>query len=141
MIGAIMARRAIGKQFTAFNNHDLATFMENLSDDCTFVYPGNITPSGTYQGKPAIEGWFQRMFERFPTIEFTVRDICLRNAFDFVGNNVIAVHWDLHVISREGVEARNIGVTIITVRCKKAVHLRDMLFDQDGNWRRCWGAA
>jgi ketosteroid isomerase-like protein len=141
MIGAIMARRAIRSVFSALSGHDLTAFVSQLSDDCTFVYPGNITPSGTYQGKPAVEAWFRRFFEQYPTIEFNLRDICLRNAFDFVGNNVIAVHWDLHVVSREGVEARNIGVTIITVRRKKAVHLREMLFDQDGNWRRCWGAA
>ncbi len=140
MIGAIMARKAIRGQFTAINNHDLATFMLNIGDDCTFVYPGNLAVSGTYQGKPAIEGWFQRMFERFPTIEFTVRDICLRNAWDFLGNNVIAALWDVHVITRGGFEGRNIGVTTITSRRRKALHIREVLFAQDDNWRQCWGA-
>jgi ketosteroid isomerase-like protein len=92
MVGTLVAKRALAGAFAALNRHDLANFMAAWRDDGTFIYPGEVPESGTFQGKSAVEGWFRRFFEQFPTIQFDVQAVCVRNIFDFVGNNVAAVH-------------------------------------------------
>jgi ketosteroid isomerase-like protein len=51
MIGALVAKKALAHAFDALNRHDLPKFMSAWRDDGTFVYPGEIPESGTFQGK------------------------------------------------------------------------------------------
>lgn len=141
MVGALVAKRALAGAFEAMNRHDLPTFMSAWREDAVFLYPGEIPESGTFQGKPAIEGWFRRFFEQFPTIDFDVRDICVRNIFDMVGNNVVTVHWNLGLVNRSGREGRNSGVTVVTIERGKVVHIKDFIYDLGENFRRNWGAV
>jgi ketosteroid isomerase-like protein len=83
MIGALVARKALAGAFDALNRHELAEFMSAWRDDGVFVYPGDIPESGTFQGRNAVEGWFSRFFEQFPTIQFDIQDICVRNPSTF----------------------------------------------------------
>lgn len=87
MIGALVARKAIAGAIDALNRHDLKTFMSAWRDDGTFVYPGDIPESGTFQGEQAIERWFRNFFDQYPTIHFDIRDLGVRNLFDVLGNN------------------------------------------------------
>jgi ketosteroid isomerase-like protein len=141
MIGTILARRALAGAFAALNRRDLPKFMASWRDDGAFIYPGDIPESGTFQGKTAVEGWFRRFFEQFPTIEFDVRDICLRNQFDLLGTNTAAVQWHLRLVNRDGREGRNSGVTVIALEGGKVVHVKDYIFDLGDNFRRNWGAV
>ncbi len=141
MIGAILARKAAASAFDALNRRDLEKFMSAWRDDGVFVYPGDIPASGTFQGKAAVEGWFRRFFEQFPTIHFEVRDVCVRNLLDFLGTNVVAVRWDIHLVNRERREGQNSGVTVICVERGKAVLAQDFIFDLGENFRRNWSAA
>src|SRR4051812_8390522 len=121
MIGTIIARRAVARSFLALSNHDLAAFMKPWRDDGEFIYPGDIpSVSGVFKGKAAVEGWFAHFFEQFPSIRFDVRDVCMRNIFDFVGTNVVAVHWDVDQTNRDGFSSRSSGVTIIHLQWGKA---------------------
>jgi len=140
MIGALMAKKALAGAFAALNRHALVEFMSAWQDDGVFVYPGEIPESGRFEGRQAVEGWFRRFFEQFPTIEFEVHDICVRNLFDLVGTNVAAVHWDIRLVNREGREGRNSGVTVVTIRRGKVALVKDFIFDLGDNFRRNWSA-
>ncbi len=141
MIGTLMAKKAVAGAFDALNEHDLARFMSGWREDGVFIFPGEIPESGIFQGKSAVEAWFQRFFEQFPEIRFELEDICVRNSFDLVGNNVLAVHWTQRLTSQEGWTSENSGVTVITVRGGKVAVVRDFLFDTGSTFRRSWRVA
>ena len=141
MIGALLARKAIAGAFDALNRHDLAFFMSSWRDDGAFIYPGEIPASGTFTGRPAVEGWFRRFFEQFPGIRFELRDIAVRNLFDVTGTNVVAAHWDVELTNREGRVGGNAGVTVIDIERGKVVRAKDYIFDLGDNFRRNWSAA
>ena len=140
MIGALVAKKALADSFDALNRHDLPRFMAAWRDDGVFIYPGEIPESGTFQGKSAVEGWFRRFLEQFPTIQFDVRDICVRNIFDVAGNNVVAVHWNIQLTNREGRVGQNSGVTVVSIARGKVLLVKDFIFDLGGNFRRNWSA-
>ncbi len=141
MVGALVAKRALAGAFEAMNRHDLPTFMSAWREDGVFVYPGDVPESGTFNGKPAVEGWFRRFFAQFPTIDFRVKDICVRNIFDLIGNNVVAVHWDIGLVNRDGRQGQNSGVSIITIERGKVVRVKDYIHDLGENFRRNWSAV
>jgi ketosteroid isomerase-like protein len=140
MVGAVVARKALARAFDALNQHDLARFMAAWRDDGVFVYPGDIPESGVFEGRSAVEGWFRRFFQQFPTIQFDVRDICVRNLLDVVGTNVVAVHWNIRLINQEGREGQNSGVTVVSIERGKVVFVKDFIFDLGENFRLNWGA-
>jgi len=86
MIGVFLARRAIAGAYDAMNRHDLSTFMASWRDHGVFIYPGDIPESGTYEGRDAVEAWFDHFFEQFPEIRFELQDLCVRDIFDLAGN-------------------------------------------------------
>ena len=141
MIGALVAKRALAGAFDALNRHDLPRFMSAWRDDGVFTYPGAIPESGTFRGRSAVEGWFRRFFEQFPSIRFDVHDLCVCNLFDLVGSNVLAVHWTVHLTNREGRVGENSGVTVVSIARGKVVLVKDFIFDLGDNFRRNWSAA
>ena len=140
MIGAIVAKKAIANAFDALNRHDLTKFMPSWRDDGMFTYPGDIYASGTFEGKSAVEGWFKKFFEQFPKIQFDVKDICVQNIFSLGGTNVVAVHWNIQLTNREGRVGRNSGVTVISIKGGRVVHVKDFFFDLRENFKRNWSA-
>lgn len=140
MIGALVAKNAISNAFDALNQHDLTKFMSTWRDDGVFTYPGDIYASGTFQGKSAVEGWFKKFFEQFPKIQFDVQDICVRNILAFGGTNVVAVHWNIQLTNREGRVGQNSGVTVISIKGGRVVHVKDFIFDLGENVKRNWSA-
>lgn len=138
MIGTLIARRAVARSFLALNNHDLAEFMKGWRDDGEFIYPGQIPASGTYKGKAAVEGWFARFLAQFPSIQFDVQDVCMGRIFDFVGTNVVAVHWDVDLTNRDGFSSRSGGVTLIHLQRGKAVRSKDYIFDLGEKFLHNW---
>jgi ketosteroid isomerase-like protein len=140
MIGTLMAKRAIAGAFDALNRHDLEEFMSGWRDDAVFIFPGDIPESGTFEGKSAVEGWFRRFFEQFPEIRFEVKDICVRNSFDLVGNNVLTAQWTQRLTNREGRAGTNSGVTVVTIQGGKVIEVKDFYFDTGPEFHRDWGA-
>ena len=138
MIGVLVAKKALVDSFDALNRHDLPKFMAAWRDDGVFIYPGEIPESGTFQGKSAVEGWFRRFFDQFPTIQFDVQDICVRNIFDLAGNNVVVVHWNIQLTNREGRLGQNSGVTVVSIKRGKVFLVKDFIFDLGVNFRRNW---
>ncbi len=140
MIGALIAKSKLAGAFDALNRHDLPKFMLAWRDDATFVYPGDIPESGVFQGKNAVEGWFRRFFEQFPTIQFDVQDICVRNILDFRGSNVAAVHWNIHLKNQAGRVGNNSGVSLVSIKGGKVLYVKDFIFDLGENFRANWSA-
>jgi len=141
MIGAIIARRAIRDAFGALDRHDLSKFMSAWRDDCVFIYPGDIAESGSFEGKSAVENWFQNFFDQFPKLHFDIQDICVRNVFALSGTNVVSVHWNIQITNRNGREGQNSGVTVINVVGGKVSRVKDFIFDLGENFRLNWRAA
>jgi ketosteroid isomerase-like protein len=141
MIGALVARKAVAGAFEAMNRHDLPKFMSAWRDDGVFIYPGEISASGTFRGKSAVEGWFRKFFEQFPRIHFDVQDICVRNIFALTGTNVVAVHWNIHLTNREGRVGENSGVTVVTIKGGKVSLVKDFIFDLGENFKLNWSAV
>lgn len=139
MIGAWLAQRKTPQIYQAFNRHDLEAVLANFAEDVTFVFPGDVKASGVHAGKEAVRRWFERFFEQFPTLRFTVRRVTVANLFDLVGNNVIATRWDVQVVNRDGRQGQNSGVTVTALRGGKAVHIQDFIFDTGPAFRAAWG--
>ena len=95
MIGAFIAKKKVSSAFDALNWRDFSTFLSAWREDCAFIYPGDISVSGKMEGKASIEKWFQNFMDQFPKIKFTLKNICVENIFDFVGTNVVTVHWNV----------------------------------------------
>jgi len=141
MLGAIIAKAAVRKAFRALSSHDLAGFMSAWSDDGVFIYPGEIWSSGTFKGKPAVEGWFRKFFEQFPKIRFDVQHTCADNIFAMGGTNVIAAHWNIYITNRKGRVGQNSGISLITLKDGKVIQVQDFIFGLGENFRLNWGAA
>ena len=79
--------------------------------------------------------------DQFPKIDFTIKNICVENVFDFVGTNVVAAHWDVNLTNRDGKEIQNSGVTIIKVKFGKALLVVDYFADTGDTLKKAWGEA
>lgn len=139
MIGTILARKSVSETFQAFNRKDLAAFMAGWHQDGVFIYPGDIPESGTFKGKEAVTAWFRNMMDKFQTIEFTVKNVCVQHSFDLVGTNTLAVQWDLKLKNLSGRTGFNTGTSIIQVKRGKVVLVKDYIFDLGPNFRANWG--
>ena len=131
MIGAVMAKKMARSAFDTINRHDLAKSMTGWAEDGTWVFPGNTPISGETKGKKAIEAAFAKWMERFPKINFTVKEVFVSNIFALGATNNIAVEWDIVETDREGKEFHNSGVTTVKVKGGKVVALTDYIFDAE----------
>jgi ketosteroid isomerase-like protein len=142
MIGALLARRRVPAWFDAMSRHDLDALLKDYADDATLVYPGDVNGvSGTFTGKATLRAWYQRYFDQFPVIRNTLKNIAVSNIFDFMGNNVIAVQWETEVVNRDGLQVKNSGVSIVTARRGKAIHIRVYMSVTGDKFRAAWGVG
>jgi ketosteroid isomerase-like protein len=139
MIGALLIKRKVPAAFEATNRHDIEAVLENYSEDIILVYPGDASVSGTYHGKDEVRAFLHRWFEQFPSVCFKVKSVAVSNLFDMIGNNVVAIEYEVDVVNRDGLEFHNSGVTIATVRKGKAVHSQDYFSDTGEKLRAVWG--
>ncbi len=139
MIGALIAKSKVTSSYDLLNNRDIKNFLKNWHDDAAFVYPGNISAAGTFKGKEAIEEWFNKLLDQFPTFNITPKNVCIQNLFDFVGTNVVTVEWDEDNINKVGKKVTLAGVTVITLRFGKATHAKDYIFATDEKLKSAWG--
>ncbi len=51
MIGAVIAKKKMRSAFAYLNRRDLPAFLANVTEDSTYIVPGNISVSGTIKGK------------------------------------------------------------------------------------------
>ena len=138
MIGAIIVKKKVYSAFTSLSQRDLPTFLANWAEDATFIYPGSITVSGKWEGKKVIEEWFKKFMEQFPKVNFTLKNVCVKNIFALGSTNVVTVEWDIAVTNKEGRDFQNSGVTVINIKKGKAILVRDYIFDTEV-LKEAWG--
>jgi ketosteroid isomerase-like protein len=141
MIGALIAKYKINHAFDALNRRDFEAFLSDWREDCTFVYPGDLPVSGKFEGKDAIAKWFKNFLNQFPKLTFTVKNLCVDNIFDFVGNNTVAAHWDIDYTNKDGKKIQNSGVTVIKIKFGKAEFVTDFIFDTGKKFKTAWGVT
>ncbi|NIS61757.1 MAG: hypothetical protein GTO13_13975 [Proteobacteria bacterium] len=140
MIGAIIFQRNVRSAFDSLNQRNLSKFMSGWAEDGTFIYPTVVSVGGKIEGKKAIESWFEKFMEQYPKLSFTVKNVCVQNAFAFGGTNVAAAEWDIAVTNRDGKDFQNSGVTVITAKGGKAVSVQDYIFDTE-TVKKAWGES
>lgn len=128
MIGALIAKAAVKKTFSSLNQKDLTRFLKDWHDDAVFQYPGDLSVSGTYEGKAMITTWFEKMFSQFSSIHFTPRHICVENLFDVLGSNTLIVQVDIQLTNKHGVEIENSAAIFLRLKHGKVVAARDYFF-------------
>lgn len=139
MIGALIAKSKVTSSYSLLNSRDVTSFLANWHDESTFVYPGSVSASGEFKGKEAIEKWFRKLLDQFPTFKITPKNVCVKNILDFVGTNVATVEWVEENINKGGNKVQVSGVTVITLKFGKATHAKDYIFGTDEKLRKAWG--
>jgi len=139
MIGALIAKSKVTSSYDLLNSRDIKSFLANWNSEATWAYPGSMSVSGEFKGKEAIEGWFQKYLDRFSSVKIIPRSVCVKNIFDFVGTNVVAVNWDEALTDKDGNQYQFTGVTVITLKLGKAIQAKDYIFSTDEELRKAWG--
>jgi len=140
MIGTIIGKRKIPAAFDALNRRDIDAFLKSWSDDATFIYPGQIAPSGEHVGKAAVRAWFENLLAQFPELRFTVTSVSASRLFDMTGTNTVIAEWEIEATNHDGYTAHNTGATSVALRRGKAVYVKDYIFDTGEVWLKAWGA-
>ena len=128
MIGALVAKYQVKQAFKHMGEKNLDKFLQGWHEQATFMYPGELSVSGTYQGLDQIRPWFDYMFQHFKEIEFRVKHICVDNLFDLSGNNLVIASWDVHLLNVQGKRVENTGTNIIRIENRKVVEVQDFFF-------------
>ncbi|MGW8247306.1 MAG: nuclear transport factor 2 family protein [Acidiferrobacterales bacterium] len=138
MIGTLVARLSAKAAYNSLNRRDISAFLSGWAEDATFIFPGEVPISGTHQGKQNIEKIFQTFLAQFPRFNFSLKNILVKNVFDLIGSNVIAVEWDITGENKDGLQFSNSGVSIIELRGMKARQVQDYFFDYT-TLQKAWG--
>ena len=138
MIGAIIAKSNTRKAFNALNKHDIETFMSLWHEDGSYIYPGNVSVSGAHQGKNAVRSWFERFFQQFPEIQFTLNNICVDRIFDMTGKNTVITEWTIEYTNNSGTKVQNLGIDIIKISGGKVIEVRAFFFYPE-RLKDAWG--
>ena len=131
MLGAIIAKRKVRSAFEYFNDRDMEKFLSLWDDNAIFIYPGNVSASGTNTGKTAVSAWFNNLMNAGPSVHFSLKSICVDNIFDLFGTNVITVEWDNSVTSRKGTNMIVSGVSVVRIKKGKVIKVCDYIFDSE----------
>ena len=131
MVGALIAKRRVRAAFSSFNDRDIPAFLASWDENASFIYPGDVSVSGTLTGKTAIEAWFTHLMDAGPLVHFTLKNITVENVFDVLGTNVICAEWENAVTNRMGKKMVVRGVSVVRLRRGKITHVRDYIFDPE----------
>ena len=131
MLGALIAKHKVRSAFTYFNDRNMEKFLSLWDDNAIFIYPGNVSVSGTNKGKSTVSAWFNNLMDAGPSVHFSIKSICVDNIFDLIGTNVITVEWDNSVTNRKGINILVSGVSVIRIKKGRIVNARDYIFDPE----------
>jgi ketosteroid isomerase-like protein len=138
MIGALIAKKVAQSGFSNLNKGNIEAFTNSWAEEAVFVYPPGVSASGTIRGRENIRKWFGKWMEQFPKRNFVLKNVCVKNIFDFIGSNVVSVEWKVNVTNKDGKDFGLDGVTTIDIRKGKAVRVCDYIADT-AVWKEAWG--
>jgi hypothetical protein len=64
----------------------------NMTDDCTYDIPVELSVGGTVQGKKAVIDWYHRWYEQFPKRKLIPKSIAFA-AWPLSPRNVCMMEW------------------------------------------------
>ncbi|MDH3561377.1 MAG: nuclear transport factor 2 family protein [Gammaproteobacteria bacterium] len=131
MLGALIAKHKVRSAFSYFNDRNMEKFLSLWDDNAIFIYPGNVSVSGTNKGKSTVSAWFNNLMDVGPSVNFSIKSICVDNIFDLIGTNVITVEWDNSVTNRKGINILVSGVSVIRIKKGRIIYVRDYIFDPE----------
>ena len=129
MIGALLLRMSFPQFCGAVSRKDLEAVCRNLSEDAIFEFPGQANISGTYEGREAIRGFWQQIFERYRTFTMTPRRVALAHPYAVRLTNTVLMEWRVDAVTVDGLALHAEGVAVVEIRRGKMVHGRDYFFD------------
>lgn len=131
MLGALIAKQKVRSAFSYFNDRNMEKFLSLWDDDAIFIYPGNVSVSGTNKGKSAVSAWFNNLMDTGPAVHFSIKSICVDNIFDLIGTNVITAEWDNSVTNRNGITILISGISVIRIKKGRIIKVCDYIFDPE----------
>jgi len=131
MIGSLVAKKKLESAFRLLGEKNLTKFMADWSEDSVFHYPGQLSVSGTFQGKENIRRWFQNTMNHFEIIDFQLNHVCVENIFDVAGTNNLIAQWTVNLTNKDGVKVTNVGANLVRIKSRRIVEVRDFFFYQE----------
>jgi ketosteroid isomerase-like protein len=135
-----MFEQRVQRTFEAVSRKDLAAVMRGWADDGVLEFPGHSTLSGRYEGKPAIESFFKRWFERMQSIRVTVRQVGFANPLSLTYGSTMYVEFTTDQVTTDGVSLHTEVAGVYRFRRGKLVSYREYLFDPSAA-ETIWGPA
>jgi ketosteroid isomerase-like protein len=129
MIGAVLTRARLSRLFASMRRKDWQAVCRDISDDGVFEFPGRSTMSGRHEGRPAIEAFWRRDFDRMQSFNIRPKRIALAHPYAFGATNTALVEWVADEVTRDGITAHLEGVAVIEIRRGKMIFARDYVFD------------
>jgi ketosteroid isomerase-like protein len=126
-----MLEKQIQRTFDAVERKDLGAVMQGWADDGVLEFPGRSAIGGRYEGKPAIEGFFRRWFQRMATIRLTVRHVAFANPLTLNYRNTMFVEFETDQLTVEGASLHTEVLGVYRFEHRKLVFYREYLFDAD----------
>jgi ketosteroid isomerase-like protein len=135
-----MFEKRVQRTFEAIHRKDVAAVMRGWAEDGVLEFPGTSTLSGRYEGKPAIEAFFRRWFERMDTIRLTVTHVGFANPVTLTYGSTMYVEFETDQKTTDGLSFRTEVAGVYRFRRGKVVFYREYLFDPS-EAKAIWGPA
>ena len=132
MLGAVRSRRAARAVYDAINQRDLDGLLQAMAEEVVFDFPLEQGDDGHHVGKPAVAQWFRTFLDDYPEIAFTLQHVSVEDIFALGGTNTVHAEWELVCVDCDGRQSRSRGVTAMSFRRGRIVHLRDYIVEQVG---------
>lgn len=138
MIGALLFKWMMRNPTADLNRRDFKKIVSHYADDAVLVLPGNISISGRWQGKQAVEEFFRKYEEQFPQECCVVQESFVKNPLGLGLSNTVATKFEKTITNKDGETFRASGMTVLRIRRGKVVENIEYYFDVD-QWQRMWG--
>ncbi len=96
----------------AFNQHNVAVIMANMTDDCVFENTDPPPDGERYSGFEAVRGYWEKFFASSPKASFETEEL-------FVCGDRCVVRWLYRWVEPDGRLGHIRGVDVIRVRDEK----------------------
>lgn len=124
-----MFEQRVRRSFEAVQRKDLRAVMQGWADDGVLEFPGHSSLSGRYEGKPAIEAFFRRWFERMTSIEIRVTHVGFSNPLTLTREGTMYVEFETDQRTIEGLAFHTDVVGVYRFRRGKLASYRELLWD------------
>ena len=119
-----MVRRIARGTYRALSRGDYERVVESFAPDAVLSFPGDHSLSGTFEGRPAIHDWFERLYESFPDLGLEPETIMVNG---FPWDTVVATRFTATATLPSGRPYVNKGMQFLRLRWGRVVE--DFLYE------------